>query len=261
MNYNQLFTPRLTEQGAFRDVSQRRSGLYLPAGLKLPAERPTVIDLFAGAGGFSLGFLAAGFEVVAAVENDVSAASTYWYNLAGPSSRWISSPEKRKKRDKILRSGAFNELAGEYPPVRVLVCDDVQSVTGDRLLSLAEVKPGDLDCVIGGPPCQGFSYSGRRDVHDPRNSLVWEFARLVHELKPKTFVMENVPGIANMTTPSGLPVLQALIRAFEDEGFLAVTQKVDEAVKRAKKEAAVSGMRQKPPTVELNGEPAQLALF
>ncbi|MBU6429933.1 MAG: DNA cytosine methyltransferase, partial [Cyanobacteria bacterium REEB65] len=75
------------------------------------------------------------------------------------------------------------------------------------------------DLVAGGPPCQGFSTAGQRNVMDPRNSLVFEFARIIIEIQPKTMVFENVPGLVSMTTPEGIPVLDALCRVFEDGGF------------------------------------------
>ncbi len=257
-----MFTPQLTQRSAFEQVTRRRSGLFLPGGTHVERERPTAIDLFAGCGGFSLGFLEAGFEVLAAIDNDVDAIATYWYNLAGPSSRWISSEVDRRKRDQIIGPDPFNPFrVGKHPPVRLVICDDVRNWTGEKLLKLLGMEPGQVDCVMGGPPCQGFSVGGKRNVHDPRNSLVWEFARLVYEIQPKTFVMENVPGITSMQTPSGLGVVEALLKAFENEGYLAVSQKVGEAVTKARKAPAVVGMQAPKPTVELNDEPVQLEMF
>src|SRR5262249_37681815 len=73
-----------------------------------------------------------------------------------------------------------------------------------------------VDLVVGSPPCQGFSSAGKRDVMDPRNSLVFEFARLVCEIQPKMMAMENVPGIVSMVTPEGIPVIDAFCRILED---------------------------------------------
>ena len=72
---------------------------------------------------------------------------------------------------------------------------------------------------MGGPPCQGFSTAGKRQVMDPRNSLVFEFVRLVCEMQPKTMVFENVPGILDMVTPEGVPVVDQMCRLLEEGDF------------------------------------------
>jgi DNA (cytosine-5)-methyltransferase 1 len=74
-------------------------------------------------------------------------------------------------------------------------CLDLAETTGATLRSLAEVGDRDIAVVFGGPPCQGFSLIGKRDENDPRNGLIFQFARLVGELRPRYFVMENVAGI------------------------------------------------------------------
>ncbi|QNR06731.1 DNA cytosine methyltransferase [Macrococcoides canis] len=117
------------------------------------------VDLFAGAGGFSLGFEQAGFENVFAVEFDSSIAKTYEKNF--PNNQMIVSDIKELKNDKIIKL----------------------------------IKDVNVDVVIGGPPCQGFSLAGkvgRTFVDDERNSLFKEFVRVVSIIKPKIFVMENV---------------------------------------------------------------------
>lgn len=101
-------------------------------------------------------------------------------------------------------------------------------MTGAGVLAVLGMKQGELDCVSGGPPCQGFSNSGKREVMDPRNSLVFEYARMLVELQPKTLVMENVPGILTMVTPEGLPVVEVFARILEDGGFSGV-----DAIKRS----------------------------
>lgn len=111
---------------------------------------PTLIDLFSGCGGMTLGFRDQGFEPVMAVEQDLAAAATYAAN--------------------------FGE--GHMRPV------DIASVVDEDIPS--------VDVVIGGPPCQGFSHIGLRNVEDPRNQLWREFMRFVRVAKPKVFVIENV---------------------------------------------------------------------
>lgn len=110
---------------------------------------------------------------------------------------------------------------------------DVHKLTGAEILDALGMQRGEVDAVIGGPPCQGFSRMGKRDVMDPRNSLLFEFARLVLEIRPRMFVMENVPGLIDMVTPEGLPVLDAFARVIADGGFATY-----DALKRALKQQA-----------------------
>lgn len=123
--------------------------------------RPVVIDLFAGAGGLSLGASYAGFRVAAAVELDRQANETHVANFPNT----------------------------KHAPF------DVSGLSGASLIELAKLRPGQLDGLIGGPPCQGFSTMGRREVTDSRNDLFGHFFRLVAECRPRFFVAENVPGI------------------------------------------------------------------
>src|SRR5438046_2247297 len=125
-------------------------------------ERPIAIDLFAGAGGLSLGFEQAGFDITAAVEWDPIHAAAHKLNF----------------------------------PYTTVVCADVRDVSGEQLRKAAGIGRRAVDVVVGGPPCQGFSLIGQRVLEDARNALVFHFLRLVEELRPKTFVMENVPGMA-----------------------------------------------------------------
>ncbi len=120
------------------------------------------VDLFAGAGGLSLGFEQAGFTVAAAVELDPIHCATHEFNF----------------------------------PRSATICAGVESLSGFDIRNIANLRDVDIDVVCGGPPCQGFSLIGKRDVNDPRNGLVFHFLRLVDELKPKYFVMENVAGLA-----------------------------------------------------------------
>jgi len=122
---------------------------------------PKVIDLFAGAGGLSLGATRAGFDLLAAIEKDPLALETHTKNF----------PQS------------------EHFP------DDISKLKGKNLLSTLKLKENELDGLIGGPPCQGFSVMGRRDIKDERNTLFSDFFRLVNEIKPKFFVAENVLGI------------------------------------------------------------------
>ncbi|MEM1425393.1 MAG: DNA cytosine methyltransferase [Cyanobacteria bacterium P01_H01_bin.130] len=122
-------------------------------------QRPIAIDLFAGAGGLSLGFEQAGFDVPVAVEIDPVHCLVHHFNF----SQWTVLPRSVKR------------VTGEM----------VRQAVGDR----------SVEVVVGGAPCQGFSLIGQRALDDPRNSLVKEFLRIVREVQPKYFVFENVKGL------------------------------------------------------------------
>lgn len=250
-------TYRAREMDPWKDYAETKSGLLVPSHVLKSKLIPTGIDLFSGAGGFSLGFIQAGFEVVAALEWNCECIHTYLTNLGGPNTRivfiedsdrqrWEKYREKaikyqkrsRKEVNKIdhapAREYLENCMAGiedgqwgggwrsshqDKPPVRIMFMGDARKATGDFILGHLGMKTGDPDCIMGGPPCQGFSTSGKRDVMDPRNSLVFDYARIVCEIKPKTMVMENVPGILSMITPEGLPVIDVLCKILEKGGM------------------------------------------
>ncbi|MEN6644006.1 MAG: DNA cytosine methyltransferase [Armatimonadia bacterium] len=121
-----------------------------------------VVDLFAGAGGLSLGFGMAGYEPVLAVEADADAYATYANNFPGTR----------------LHTGLIEDLS-EYD-----------------LLALFPGAPPDVIC--GGPPCQSHSTAGKRDPADPRGHLYQEFLRVAGILRPHFLVMENVPGLLSI---------------------------------------------------------------
>lgn len=149
-------------------------------------DRPIGIDLFAGAGGMSLGFELAGFDIAAAIEIDPIHAAAHHFN---------------------------------FPDTAVLA-RSVVGLKGDDLRSAAGIGRRSVDVVFGGPPCQGFSLIGQRMLEDPRNHLVKEFVRIVAELKAKAFVFENVKGL---TVGKHRRFLDALIEAFDDAGYVVRT--------------------------------------
>jgi DNA (cytosine-5)-methyltransferase 1 len=116
-------------------------------------------------------------------------------------------------------SGWISNQPNDEPGCEHFYFGDVKKLTGERVLTDLDLDPGQLDAIFGGPPCQGFSTAGRRDVMDPRNSLVFEFTRLIRETQPKTFVMENVPGIISMVTEDGVPIIDALALDLERGGY------------------------------------------
>ena len=150
-----------------------------------------IIDCFCGAGGLSIGFEKEGFNVVYAFDLDEKAIQTYKHNP-----RYHHGP-------------AF---------VRDIYKIDKKSIEDDIGHDL-----GDIDVVIGGPPCQGFSVQRRGDDEDPRNHLVLEYIRLLLEIKPKFFVMENVGGLLS---PRGLPYFRQLMNKMGDAGYIIQKKKL-----------------------------------
>ena len=146
------------------------------------SNRPIAVDLFAGAGGMTLGFEQAGFDVLAAVELDPIHASVHEYNF----------------------------------PFWTTICKSVLETSGREIREQSAIGDRDIDVVFGGPPCQGFSLMGKRDLADDRNSLVFSFLRLVLDLQPKYFVMENVRGI---TIGQQKQVLEQIICEFQASGY------------------------------------------
>jgi DNA (cytosine-5)-methyltransferase 1 len=127
-----------------------------------PQTRPIAVDLFAGAGGMTLGFEQAGFDVLAAVEIDPIHCAVHEYNF----------------------------------PYSTIFCCDIATLSGDTIRQFSNIGNRPIHGVFGGPPCQGFSLMGKRLLEDSRNQLVFHFVRLVAELQPQFFVLENVKGMA-----------------------------------------------------------------
>lgn len=148
-----------------------------------------VLDLFAGCGGFSTGFKKVGFNIVGAIEFDKNAALSY---------------KENHKNTKLY-----------LDDIRKL---DIETVKND-------LPP--IDVIIGGPPCQGFSIAGKRDINDQRNSLPLEFIRYINYFKPKIFVMENVKGILSMDEGR---LINFFLEEFKQAGYV-VKLKLIPAVK------------------------------
>jgi len=141
----------------------------------------TVISLFSGAGGMDVGFEKAGFKTAVAIEQDSSCCET---------------------------------LRTNFPDVPVIE-GDINNVTSAEILEAAKLKPLECDVVIGGPPCQSFSLAGKRmGMDDPRGKLLLQFARVVRETLPKTFVLENVKGMANW---NGGKAIDAILNEFSEQ--------------------------------------------
>ncbi len=135
----------------------------------------TAIDLFAGAGGLSEGFRQAGFSILAANDFDEHAAETF----------------KRTHPDTTFLDGP------------------IQDITADDILDAAGIKRGELDCLIGGPPCQAFSvYNHQRGMHDERSGLFKEYLRIVQGVLPRWVVMENVTGMTSIAKGKAVQDIQ-----------------------------------------------------
>lgn len=132
---------------------------------KTPKKRPTAVSLFSGCGGFCEGVELAGFDVKVAVEWDRFACETYRANFP---------------RTPLFEGDIHEFLTGEQEEAHRKLCGD------------------EVDLVFGGPPCQGYSQIGPRELLDERNSLYQQYARVVTALRPKMFLMENVPNILLM---------------------------------------------------------------
>lgn len=151
--------------------------------------RPIAVDLFAGAGGLSLGLEQAGYHVAAAVEWDPIHAAVHEYNF----------------------------------PHGKTFCADVSKITGETIRNQSEIRDQEIHLVAGGPPCQGISMMGRRAIDDPRNALLKEFVRVVLELRPRYFVMENVAGLM---VGGHRQLLDEVVALFEDDGTYATLSPV-----------------------------------
>jgi len=143
-------------------------------------KKPTVIDLFCGAGGLSKGFIDAGFSVV-----------------------WANDVKK-----------TFLETYKKNHPCTAVVCGDIKKIPSEKIKK--DIGALKADVVIGGPPCQGFSAAGMRLIDDPRNALFREFVRVVKDLSPSWVVLENV---WNLPIINGGKARKMIIDAFKEIGY------------------------------------------
>jgi DNA (cytosine-5)-methyltransferase 1 len=139
-----------------------------------------IIDLFSGCGGLSLGFELAGYNTLLGIDNDKAAINTFTNNHKGS----------------------------------VGICTDITKITGEEIKKLVGNK--NIDVVIGGPPCQGMSLAGPRKLHDPRNKLYLSYIRLVQELQPKAFLIENVPGLVSLFKGQ---IKNSILEEFQQMGY------------------------------------------
>jgi len=145
------------------------------------------IELFAGAGGMALGIQQAGLDVVAGVEID----------------KWCCNTLAANK-------------AKAFPKMKIIQAD-ICTLSGEYLLKKVGLAKGQLDLLSGGPPCQGFSTANmqRRSINHPKSKLMWHFIRMVREIQPRYFVIENVRGIMSFKN-----FFRLLLRSLEKCGYV-----------------------------------------
>ena len=154
--------------------------------------KPTLVDLFAGCGGVALGFHDAGFETLFANEMHPDPAETYRKNLL------VGAEEK-------------------------MIVGPVQKVFQNKHIDQLGIKPFEVGCVAGGPPCQGFSNAGPNIANDPRNKLYRQYLRVIRKIKPKSLFFENVPGFCKRY---GLNLQEHLVESLEKIGYRVASGKI-----------------------------------
>ena len=167
-----------------------------------------IVDLFCGAGGLSEGFKQAGFKSVLGVDTNEKALKTFRLNH---------------------HSETLNI--------------DISKLKSVDILSKTNVE---IDLIIGGPPCQGFSMAGKRDPKDPRNALVKSFLEIVNEIRPKVFLIENVPGLLSMKTASGrksIEIIEEMANSFGYELEIHLLNAEDYGVPQKRKRIFIIGSR------------------
>lgn len=191
--------------------TKRLADLYRKAQKPKNDNSPKAIALFSGCGGLSLGFAAEGFNLVGHVEIEESANRIYYDNF----------PESKLLGTDICNISNYelNEWISEY---------------------------GNIDVLIGGPPCQGFSLAGKRDPEDIRNQLYKYYVHIVSVLKPKVFVMENVRLLTSMKNPDGRLFIDCIFESFSKAGYNVIRREInacDYGVPQSRERVILIGIR------------------
>ena len=147
--------------------------------------KPVVVDYFSGPGGLAEGFSQAGFKTLMGIDFDENSAETF---------------KKNHPEAKYIRA-------------------DISELDPKDVLDELDYGENEIDVIVGGPPCQGFSIAGDREQDDERNELFKDYARHVESLNPKFVLMENVPGMLSMETSEGEPVIEEIREHFSDIGY------------------------------------------
>lgn len=166
------------------EYTNQISKLYQKFIVPLPHNAPNAISLFSGCGGLDLGFRAAGFDLLGHVEIEEYARTIYEANFEN------------------------SECLGT----------DVCNLTEEDIDGWLK-KYGSIDMLVGGPPCQGFSLVGKRDPNDIRSQLYKDYVRIVNQIQPKVFVMENVRLLTSMKDSEGHLFINKIIESFESIGY------------------------------------------
>ena len=177
--------------------------------LKDTKKKYKVLDLFCGAGGFSLGFVNAGYELLAGIDNDANAINTYKYNFGNKKGILLD----------LFETPNFIEL--------------------DKKLGKS------LDVIIGGPPCQGFSVAGKRLADDPRNRLYKAYLDFIDRYKPKAVIIENVPSILSLYSGR---IAKEITVDLEGKGYsisICKLNSADYGIPQARKRIFFVGLRNK----------------
>lgn len=170
-------------------------------------DKPKVIDLFAGVGGLSLGFEQTGFNVVMANEYDESIAYAYSVN---------------------------------HPKTK-MICEDITSLDLEKTFGL---YVGKIDVIIGGPPCQGFSQKGqRKTIHDERNFLFKYYVKVVDLVKPKYFLMENVPSLLSAENGFFKKEIEELFSSMGYSLNMGILNASDYGVPQSRRRAVILGKK------------------
>jgi len=188
--------------------------------------KPTAISLFCGAGGCSLGFKQAGYSILYANDKDSAAVETYKNNF----------------------------------PEAICSNEDIDKVNFKNVLKEIGLEKGELDILIGGPPCQGFSTAGSRFWDDPRNHLLKSYVTALEVIEPKWFIMENVEGL--LTSNKGAYIFEAA-KAFIELGYSIRIEKIysqEYGVPQRRKRVLIVGNRMgldfkmPEPTIKVSGQ-------
>jgi len=210
-------------------------------------KRLTCIDIFCGCGGFSLGMLQAGFEIVAALDNAPDTMATYYTNLCDENTKIIGDIPKENRKWFGKPAGYRQHLGDriQIPPVRALFIKNIFDVSGYDLMEAAGVEKVDL--VIGSPPCQSFSKCNmQKKKGDLRDFLLFEFGRLILEINPTTFMMENVPPIAKAKLPDGRNIIDTFGEMLKKRDWNLYYEIQERYPKEAYRDIPAAGQRDPP---------------
>jgi len=235
---------------------------------KIQQNRPTVLDLFAGAGGFSEGFVRAGCDIVGHIEMDRDACRTLVTRMIYHALLKRGKVMEYKKY--VLGEVALDSLVQKYELEREhdsIICAEIRKDNFKRLIIQIRDKLGGrpLDIIIGGPPCQAYSYIGRARDHrnmkrDHRNFLYHYYVSFLKALKPKIFVFENVPGLETAAGGRHLRQMRRLMKCAGYDTDYRILDAVDFGIPQMRKRVILvgwnrnSGLRDYPDFPTVNRE-------